>query len=119
MFAVDGGSTQGVAEVMRKHGLHKQGVRAGGYDLLPKTLRAIADRHLDFTIDQQPYLQGFLPILQLFLAKYSGGLVAPADTNTGLHFVTRQNVGPLPDDAHALRGQLAGGASTRSPEPPR
>jgi simple sugar transport system substrate-binding protein len=93
MFAVDGGSTQGVAEVMRKYGLHKRGVRAGGYDLLPKTLRAIADRHLDFTIDQQPYLQGFLPILQLFLAKYSGGLVAPADTNTGLHFVTRENVG--------------------------
>jgi simple sugar transport system substrate-binding protein len=94
MFAVDGGSTQGVAEVMRKHKLHRRGVRAGGYDLLPKTLRAIADRHLDFTIDQQPYLQGFLPILQLFLAKYSGGLVAPADTNTGLHFVTRANVKP-------------------------
>jgi simple sugar transport system substrate-binding protein len=94
MFAVDGGSTQGVAEVMRKYGLAKRGVRAGGYDLLPKTLRAIADRHLDFTIDQQPYLQGFLPIFQLFLAKYTGGLVAPADTNTGLHFVTRRNVGP-------------------------
>jgi simple sugar transport system substrate-binding protein len=95
MFAVDGGSTQGVAEVMRKHRLREQGVRAGGYDLLPKTLRAIADRHLDFTIDQQPYLQGFLPILQLFLATYSGGLVAPADTNTGLHFVTRANVKPF------------------------
>jgi simple sugar transport system substrate-binding protein len=94
MFAVDGGSTQGVAEVMRKYGLAKRGVRAGGYDLLPATLRAIADRHLDFTIDQQPYLQGFLPIFQLFLARYTGGLVAPADTNTGLHFVTRRNVGP-------------------------
>ena len=94
MFAVDGGSTQGVAEVMRKYGLYKRGVRAGGYDLLPKTLRAIADRHLDFTIDQQPYLQGFLPIFQLFMARYTGGLVAPADTNTGLHFVTRRNVRP-------------------------
>ena len=67
-------------------------MRGGGYDLLPGTLRAIADGHLDFTIDQQPYLQGFLPILQLFFAKYSGGLVAPADTNTGLLFVTRRNV---------------------------
>lgn len=94
MFAVDGGSTQGVAEVMRRYRLAGKGVRAGGYDLLPKTLRAIADRHLDFTIDQQPYLQGFLPILQLFLTRYSGGLVAPADTNTGLNFVTRRNVGP-------------------------
>jgi simple sugar transport system substrate-binding protein len=94
MFAVDGGSTQGVAAVMRKYNLAKRGVKAGGYDLLPQTLRAIADRHLHFTIDQQPYLQGFLPIFQLFLARYTGGLVAPADTNTGLHFVTRRNVGP-------------------------
>ena len=94
MFAVDGGSTQGVGEVMRRHGLRRRGVRAGGYDLLPKTLRAIADGHLDFTIDQQPYLQGFLPIFQLFMARYSGGLVAPSDTNTGLLFVTRGNVRP-------------------------
>jgi simple sugar transport system substrate-binding protein len=92
LFAVDAGSTQGVADVMRAHGLHARGVRAGGYDLLPDTLRAIHDGHLDFTIDQQPYLQGFLPVLQLFLDRYSGGLVAPADTNTGLNFVTRQNV---------------------------
>jgi simple sugar transport system substrate-binding protein len=94
MFAVDGGSTQGVAEVMQKYGLARKGVRAGGYDLLPKTLGAIANRDLAFTIDQQPYLQGFLPVFQLFLTRYSGGLIAPAETNTGLHFVTRRNVGP-------------------------
>jgi simple sugar transport system substrate-binding protein len=94
MFAVDGGSTLGVAQVMQKHGLRKRGVRAGGYDLLPGTLRAIAGGHLDFTIDQQPYLQGFLPIFQLFMVRYSGGLVAPSDTNTGLLFVTRGNVRP-------------------------
>jgi simple sugar transport system substrate-binding protein len=92
LFAVDAGSTQGVAEVMRAHGLHAKGVRAGGYDLLRETLQAIHDGHVDFTIDQQPYLQGFLPVLQLFLERYSGGLVAPADTNTGLTFVTRANV---------------------------
>ena len=94
MFAVDAGSTQGVADVMRKHRLRRRGVRAGGYDLLPRTLRAIADGHLDFTIDQQPYLQGFLPVFQLFMVKYSAGLVAPSDTNTGLLFVTRGNVRP-------------------------
>jgi simple sugar transport system substrate-binding protein len=31
-------------------------------------------------------------VLQLFLYRYSTGLVAPADTNTGLHFVTHANV---------------------------
>jgi simple sugar transport system substrate-binding protein len=94
MFAVDGGSTQGVAEVMRKYRLHKRGVKAGGYDLLINTLRAIGDGHMDFTIDQQPYLQGFIPLVQLFFVKYSGGLISPADTNTGLVFVTRRNVAP-------------------------
>ena len=92
LFAVDAGSTAGVAHVMRKYGLHERGVRAGGYDLLTPTLQAIHDREVDFTIDQQPYLQGFLPVLQLFLYRYSSGLVAPADTNTGLNFVTRANV---------------------------
>jgi simple sugar transport system substrate-binding protein len=92
MFAVDGGSTQGVAEVMRANNLHAKGVRAGGFDLLPGTLDAIADGHLDFTIDQQPYLQGFLPIQQLFLHRYSGGLVSPAETNTGLKLVAGDDV---------------------------
>jgi simple sugar transport system substrate-binding protein len=94
MFAVDAGSTQSVAEVVRKYDLHRKGVRAGGYDLLPGTLRSIADGLLDFAIDQQPYLQGFVPVQQLFLYQYSGGLVSPAETNTGLKFVTRANVGP-------------------------
>jgi simple sugar transport system substrate-binding protein len=94
MFAVDAGSTQAVAQVMRKYALHERGVHGGGYDLLPDTLHAIRDGRLDFTIDQQPYLQGFLPLLQLFLSRYSGGLLAPADTNTGLLFVTKENVLP-------------------------
>ena len=96
---------------MREHGLHARGVRAGGYDLLPETLQAIHDGDLDFTIDQQPYLQGFLPVLQLFLDRYSGGLVAPADTNTGLNFVTRAERRPVPDDEEPLRGQLEPRAS--------
>jgi simple sugar transport system substrate-binding protein len=92
MFAVDAGSTEAIAEVVRKHSLRKKGVRAGGFDLLRSTLVGIRDGLLDFTIDQQPYLQGFLPVQQLFLHHYSAGLVSPAETNTGLKFVTRANV---------------------------
>src|SRR5262245_4203218 len=94
MFAVDAGSTQGVAQIMQKYKLAQSGVHAGGYDLLDTTLDLINQGHLDFTIDQQPYLQGFLPTVQLFLYKLSGGLQQPADTNTGLLFVTKQNVSP-------------------------
>jgi simple sugar transport system substrate-binding protein len=107
LFAVDGGSTQAVAAVVERYALHRKGVRAGGYDLLPGTLRGVAAGRLDFTIDQQPYLQGFLPILQLFLDRYSGGLVAPADTNTGNVFVTHANVKPYVTTTSRYEGSSA------------
>ena len=50
--------------------------------------------HLDFTIDQEPYLQGFLPTLYMYLYNLSGGLVRPPDTDTGLTFVDKSSVGP-------------------------
>jgi simple sugar transport system substrate-binding protein len=91
MFAVDAGSTQGVGQVIQKHSAKIPG---GGFDLLETTLKLVQGGQLQFTIDQQPYLQGFYPVIQLFLAKLSGGLVAPSDTNTGLLFVTKANVKP-------------------------
>lgn len=94
MFAVDGGSTQGVAETIKQYGLAAKGVHGGGFDLLPRTLELIKEGHLDFTIDQQPYLQGFYTSMQMFTFLASGGLVGPADTNTGLKFVTKESVGP-------------------------
>ncbi len=94
MFAVDAGSTQGVGEVMQQHDLAKKGVHAGGYDLLPKTLELISQGSLDFTIDQQAYLQGFYTVMELFMFQISGGLTGPADINTGLKFVTKASVGP-------------------------
>ena len=94
MFAVDAGSTESVGKVVAKYNLKQKGVVAGGFDLNPSTLQSIKAGHLDFTIDQQPYLQGFLPVLQLYMYKLSGGLVAPSDTNTGLLFVTKENVDP-------------------------
>src|SRR5580692_11550159 len=57
MFAVDAGSTAAVAKTMGAHQLQSKGVHAGGFDLLPTTMEAVAKGDLDFTIDQQPYLQ--------------------------------------------------------------
>ena len=94
MFAVDGGSTAALGQVMAQYNLTAKGIKAGGYDLETVTLNAINAGNLDFTIDQQPYLQGFLPVVQLFLYKLSGGLMQPSNTNTGLLFVTKDNVTP-------------------------
>jgi simple sugar transport system substrate-binding protein len=93
IFAVDAGSTQTVGQMIKKYSLQGK-VASGGFDLNPPTLQYIQGGSLDFTIDQQPYLQGFLPVLALYLFNLSGGLVAPVETNTGLTFVTKANVGP-------------------------
>ena len=58
------------------------------------TIQAVRGGHLDFTIDQQAYAQGFYPVVQLFMFKLSGGLQRPADTDTGLVFVTKDTIKP-------------------------
>jgi simple sugar transport system substrate-binding protein len=90
-FAVDAGSTELLGPSLASVGLK---IPAGGFDLTPGTLTAINNGQLDFTINQNPYLQGFLPALYLYLFNLTGGLVAPPDTDTGLSFVTKSNVGP-------------------------
>ncbi|MEU4164755.1 sugar ABC transporter substrate-binding protein [Actinoplanes sp. NPDC026670] len=95
MLAVDAGSTQSIGQVVKKYDMRNKGLKvAGGFDLIPETLASIKSGDLDYTIDQQPYLQGFLPVLYLYLYKVSGGLISPPQTNTGLLFVTEDNVTP-------------------------
>jgi simple sugar transport system substrate-binding protein len=93
MLAVDAGSTQSVGQTVGKYKMRSKGLKvAGGFDLVPETLNSIKSGDLDYTIDQQPYLQGFLPVLALYLYKVSGGLIFPVQTNTGLLFVTKDTV---------------------------
>jgi simple sugar transport system substrate-binding protein len=95
MLAVDAGSTEALGKTVAKYKLRDKSLKvAGGFDLNPGTLTAVKAGNLDYTIDQQPYLQGFLPVLYLYLYKLSGGLIAPPETNTGLLFVTKENVDP-------------------------
>jgi simple sugar transport system substrate-binding protein len=94
MFGVGGNDTMNIGLIMRQYDLPKKGVHGGGYDLLPRSLEAVRDGFLDFVIDQQPYLQGFYTAMEMFVFKASGGLVGPADINTGLKFVTKESVAP-------------------------
>jgi len=91
-FAVDAGSTELLGPQLASLGLNGK-IPAGGFDLTPGTLTAINNGQLDFTINQDPYLQGFLPTLYLYLFNLTGGLVLPPDTDTGLTFVTKSTVG--------------------------
>jgi simple sugar transport system substrate-binding protein len=98
MIAVDAGSTLSIGNVLREHGIpsltNGGKILAGGYDLLPGTVSNIVDGYLDFTIDQQPYLQGFLPALYLYLYLLTNGLEIVFFSDTGIKFVTKQNIKP-------------------------
>jgi len=105
LLAVDAGSTQSVGQTEAKYKLRDKGLKvAGGFDLVPETLAAVKSGNLDYTIDQQPYLQGFLPVLALYLFKLTGGLLFPTQTNTGLLFVTKDNVDPYQNSKTRYEG---------------
>ncbi|MBV9635346.1 MAG: sugar ABC transporter substrate-binding protein, partial [Methylobacteriaceae bacterium] len=54
--------------------------------------KAIKDGIMEAAIDQQPYLQGYLPVV--FLTEYARYGVIPANNiNTGPGFVTKKNIG--------------------------
>ena len=93
MYAVDGGSTESLAKIMQKYSLGGK-VKAGGFDLTEQTQKLLSEGNIEFTIDQQPYLQGFLPVLQLFMYKVSGTLTGLAETDTGLKFLSKETVQP-------------------------
>jgi len=94
MFAVDAGSTQGLAQTIQKQGLRTKGWKGGGYDLTPVTEQLLAAGQIDFTIDQQPYLQGFLPVVELYMYKASQHLSGIADVDTGLKFLDKSTIVP-------------------------
>jgi simple sugar transport system substrate-binding protein len=89
-FAVDSTSTSFLAQALSETGMSH--LPNGGFDTVPQTLTNIKAGTTGFTIYQDPYLQGFLPTLYLYLYNISGGTLVPSDTDTGLSFITKSNL---------------------------
>ena len=80
-------AASGVARVRRTGS-----VRVGTFDLGPDVLEAVRRGKLEFAVDQQPYLQGYLPIVMLVNRARYGLFPAQGDVvATGASFVTRAN----------------------------
>jgi simple sugar transport system substrate-binding protein len=78
ILAFDPVTTAVTGLYVRQQGLTGR-VHAGGFDLLPNHVDLVTGGDLDFVVDMQPYLLGFLPVLLLFLQKISQGILVPAD----------------------------------------
>jgi simple sugar transport system substrate-binding protein len=90
-FCADSGDTQALGPKLKELGMS---IPAGGFDTTGVTVPNIQSGTLSFAIYQDPYLQGFLPVLYMYLYNLSGGVLVPPDTDTGLSIVTKQNLAP-------------------------
>ena len=88
-----GGVTPLLPDVMQQAGKKPGELILGGIDTDPKTVAAVKAGTMTATLDQQLYLQGFLPVLQCVLSvKYKMGGFA---TNTAAGTLSPKNVDAL------------------------
>jgi simple sugar transport system substrate-binding protein len=113
VFAVDSGSTANLTGALTATGMVGK-LKAGGFDTDPRTLNGLKTGTINFSIFQDPYLQGFLPTLYLYLYNLSGAQLAPPDTDTGLTVLTPSNVGQM---LKSSRFQGASSAQVYIPRP--
>ncbi len=88
-----GGLTSNVGVYANAAGLEPGQVYFAGFDMSPNTAQAIQEGFQNLVIDQQPYLQGYLPILNICLTEKYG--FAGLDINTAGAFVDSSNVDAL------------------------
>lgn len=85
-----GGVTATVGTYLQAAGKKPGDIFMAGFDMSPATVVAIQSGYENLVIDQQEWLQGYLPILQICLTKVYG--FSGLDINTGAGFVTSKNV---------------------------
>ncbi|MEZ5670804.1 MAG: sugar ABC transporter substrate-binding protein [Alphaproteobacteria bacterium] len=84
----------GAAAALRDLGIEPGKVLLAGFDLVPVVLDEMDAGYVQLTVDQQPYLQGFLPVMQLYLMDKYG--LSAWDVNTGKALI-------YPSDVAAVR----------------
>lgn len=77
------------AQALKELGYKPDEVYVAGYNLVPVQLELLREGYIDLLMDQQPYLQGFYTVVQLYLCKKYG--FHPSNVNTASGYVTREN----------------------------
>ena len=70
--------------------------KIGTFDTNPEAAQAVQDGQVQFFIDQQPYLQGYLSIMELYLFKRNGNILGGGEAVlTGPSFVDKTNIAQI------------------------
>ena len=87
------GAAQALDAIKAKDAAGRDEVKIGTFDLNVEAAKAVQADDLQFCIDQQPYLQGYLAINQLYLFKKNGNILGAGQLSlTGPTFVDKTNV---------------------------
>lgn len=81
--------TEAAGRAIEKYFPNK-GYWSAGFDLSQKTLSLIRQGRIRCTVDQQPYIQGFYPVIQLTL--YLRYDIMPSDIDAGTAIIDKSNV---------------------------
>jgi len=94
LVVTDHGGLTATAETYLK-AAHKgpNDIGIAGFDLSPPTVKAIQGGWTDLVLDQQEWLQGYLPIVQVCMAKVYKFAGLYIDTGSGI--VNKSNIGPI------------------------
>lgn len=93
IVAVGGQVTEVTGRVVEKLNYKPGEIPAGGFDIYPETLTAIEKGYIEAIVDQQPYLQGYYAVQELYLmVKYGFGAY---DIDTGKQLVDINNIGTV------------------------
>lgn len=85
-----GGLTATLETYLKATGKKPGDIFGAGFDLSPATLAAVRGGWVNLVIDQQPWLQGYLPILQICMTKVYGFSGLHIDTGGG--FAGKDNI---------------------------
>jgi simple sugar transport system substrate-binding protein len=82
-----------VAQALADRGIEPGKVLMGGFDIVAEVLQQMEAGYIQVEVDQQPYMQGFMPVMEAYLAKNFG--LAPADIDTGKGIIVKEDVPKL------------------------
>jgi simple sugar transport system substrate-binding protein len=85
LIITDHGALTATAATYMKAARKKAGeIYIGGFDMSPATVDAIRQGWVGVILDQQPWLQGYIPIIQIYLTKKFGFSGLHIDTGAAL-----------------------------------
>jgi simple sugar transport system substrate-binding protein len=90
-----GNITANLMNVLQSAGLQPGEIITGGIDLSPATIDGIESGYISVSFDQVLYLQGYFPVLQIWLTQMYK--IPGLHINTGVGLVTPDNIGEIAD----------------------